>query len=91
MEQAVSGWFEGRSIHDLRGMAEPDNERTKKYSPESYCAQYGLPRDVCQDLWNFCGSHQEVVERIYKEYLSVPEIRSACIQGKTRPFSELEE
>lgn len=68
-----------RTITELRGMTPSPTDRTKKYSKESYAAQYGITIEEADDLIGNYSSHPEVERAIFRMYSDNPALRDRAI------------
>lgn len=64
-----------KSIQEWRGIKPPPPDREKKYSAESYAAQYGITVEDAESLREECSSHPEIERRILAMFRSDPALK----------------
>lgn len=70
-----------RSFVELRGgTADTRPDAGEPYSAASYAAQYGITVDDAEALVEQYGTHGEVKERIFKEYVCDPNFRKEALE-----------
>ena len=81
-----------KTIPELRGMPAVPAERERRYSPESYAAQYGIAVDDARELIARSDSHPQIVRQILSRIAASPELkRRALMLDDASPLTEEEE
>lgn len=68
-----------KTIIELRGMTPSPSGRTKKYSKESYAAQYSITVEEAEELIGNHSSHPEVQRAIFRMYSENPALKDRAI------------
>lgn len=74
-----------QSIPERRGFAPIPSDRTRKYSPISYRAQYGIPLLLAERFVKESQSHHDVQQRIHRHFAEHPGMKQAAMEEYDGP------